>query len=108
MEAIAYGTTPARLSEQEAVDCVTASHGCGGGWMTHYWEYAKAGARGYFDYAEYTANDNACRTSTSDPISSTTYNYGYSWTIDDALQALQQGPLTVALQAGSKCWQFYQ
>jgi len=39
MQAIKYNTTPVQLSEQEAVDCVTDSHGCGGGWMAHYWKY---------------------------------------------------------------------
>jgi len=86
MQSITSGAIPMRLSEQEAVDCVTNSHGCGGGWMSHYWEYAKAGARGYSDYAAYTANDNACRTSSSDPISSYTNSYGYTNGTEDTIQ----------------------
>lgn len=67
-----------RLSEQEGVDCVKKSYGCNGGWMSDYWDYAKAGARSYDDYPEYNARDNKCRTSTSDPISSTAKNWGYA------------------------------
>lgn len=41
-----------RLSEQEGVDCVAKSHGCGGGWMSHYWEWTRDnnGAQSNEDY----------------------------------------------------------
>ena len=51
MQAIKDDTTPVRLSEQEGVDCVDESHGCGGGWMNDYWDWSKAnGSQTNADY----------------------------------------------------------
>ena len=97
MEAIKNDTTPVRLSEQEGVDCVTNSHGCGGGWMSHYWSYTKQnGGRAYTDYPEYTANDNACRTQANDPIASRSAGSGYA-DVSQMAAKLQEGPMSIAL-----------
>ena len=107
MEAIQMDKAPVRLSEQEAVDCVKGeSAGCNGGLMTDYWDYTKSGARAYVDYPEYNDKDNACRTKTSDPISSTTKTWGYVEVADMATQ-LQKGPMSIAVNASGKCFQFY-
>ena len=52
MQSIQTGASPVRLSEQEGVDCVAKSHGCGGGWMSHYWEWTRDnnGAQSNEDY----------------------------------------------------------
>ena len=50
--------------------------------MSDYWDYAKNGARSYDDYPEYNARDNKCRTSSSDPISSTAKDWGYAGVSD--------------------------
>jgi len=98
MQAIKDNTTPVRLSEQEAVDCVTASHGCGGGWMDHYWSYTKSnGGRAYDDYHVYEARDNNCRTSTNDPIASRSAESGYARDLSTMVSKLQEGPMTIAL-----------
>lgn len=67
VQAIKSNATAVRLSEQEGVDCVTKSNGCGGGWMSHYWEWTKQGnasnpgGQAYSTYAEYSASNNSCR-----------------------------------------------
>ena len=51
MQSIKYGSSPVRLSEQEGVDCTSKSHGCGGGWMSHYWEFsAESSSQSNSDY----------------------------------------------------------
>lgn len=107
MQAIKYNTTPVQLSEQEAVDCVTDSHGCGGGWMDHYWKYTKLnGARAYDDYHPYNARDNMCRTSSNDPIASRSERSGYV-DVSQMASKLQEGPMTIALAANTPCWMHY-
>ena len=61
MVSIATGSPAVRLSEQQAVDCVTQAYGCQGGWMVYAWNYWKqVGAMTNADYP-YTATDGNCR-----------------------------------------------
>ena len=63
MVAIRDDTTPARLSEQQAVDCDPKSAGCNGGFMSWYWDYSmSAGALPYDGYpTPYKAANQKCQ-----------------------------------------------
>ena len=88
MQAIEDRKKPVRLSEQEAVDCVTKCKGCDGGWMVAYWRYARDGARAYDDYPEYDAEDHRCRTRSRDRISSTTKDWDNARSVSAMVEKL--------------------
>ena len=61
MQSIKSGLPPVRLSEQEGLDCIKQSHGCGGGWMHHFFEWSmENGSQSEADYP-YEARNRKCR-----------------------------------------------
>ena len=61
MQSIKSGLPPVRLSEQEGLDCIKDSYGCGGGWMHHFFEWSmENGSQSEADYP-YEARNRKCR-----------------------------------------------
>eukprot|EP00461_Guttulinopsis_vulgaris_P002944 UN02945 len=96
------------LSEQQLVDCSgsTGNSGCNGGLMSNGYEYIKkAGGMCLTSEYPYTAKDGSCK-SCSAVVSVS--GYQTVATNDDAhIEALQSGPVGVALAASSSAFQFY-
>jgi len=97
------------LSEQQLVDCSgsTGNNGCNGGLMSNAYEYLKkaGGSCLSVDYP-YTAKDESCKTTCAAKVEVT--GYKTVATNDDAhIEALQSGPVAVALAASSSAFQFY-
>ena len=108
MVAIRDDATPIRLSEQEAVDCVTASYGCNGGWMDTAWNYWQAnGASTNADYPYMGVDQNCMHDSGSSDLTYAQANGQITTNITDAANQLRVGPMTVAVAAGNSCWRYY-
>ena len=101
---------PQRLSEQEAVDCSTSygNGGCNGGWPSNYWSYARDnGAVLNSDY-EYTALDEVCKQDGSIAIETTVENWNWVSQNDQVIaNALQSGPLSIAVMVEGAGWRDY-
>jgi len=83
---------PQRLSEQEAVDCSTAygNGGCGGGWPSNYWNYARDNGAVSYDNYPYTAQDGVCQQTGSMPVETTVQTWNWVAQDDQAIaNALQ-------------------
>ena len=110
-QAIKTGEPVLRLSEQEGVDCDPASYGCDGGWMSYYWRNsAGMGSQPDSDYP-YETRTRECRHQKGKMIASR----AKASSIGDVAQdvqamknALQRGPLSIAVAAGNNCWRYYQ
>ena len=91
---------------------MTKSNGCGGGWMSHYWEWTKKGntsnpgGQSVKTYADYNARNNNCRFQSETKISKAK-EWGYASGVADMKNRLRQGPMSIAVEAGSKCFQWY-
>lgn len=96
------------LSEQQLVDCSgsTGNNGCNGGLMSNAYEYLKkAGGSCLTSDYPYTAKDGSCKSCTP-AVKVTGYK---SIAKGDAahIEALQSGPISVAIAASSSAFQFY-
>ncbi|CAA7395919.1 unnamed protein product [Spirodela intermedia] len=99
------------LSEQELIDCNTAENqGCGGGLMDYAFEFIKnnggiAAARDY----PYTAADGACDTDKENsPAATIDGHEDVPANDEDALlKAVANQPVSVAIDAGGRKFQFY-
>ena len=115
MQAIQDDREPIRLSEQEGVDCDERSYGCKGGWMSSYWKMTQEiGAQSNEDYP-YETKTLECRNQGEDKvIQSKMLSHGQiahtgdQTEIDLIKEKLQEGPLSVAVSAGSGCWRWYE
>lgn len=102
------GSPLVALSEQHLVDCSgsTGNNGCNGGLMTNAYDFyiRNKGACAEVDYP-YTGRDGTCRE--CDPVVKVK---GYK-TIANGdiahIEALQTGPISVAIAASSSAFQFY-
>jgi len=106
--AIKTGTL-AKLSEQQLVDCSTSfgNAGCNGGWMDNAFEfYETTPAVTEASYA-YTAKDGSCQAG-GDAVTTVTSHHDVTENSPSALvAALNVGPVSVAVNAGSMGFQLY-
>ena len=98
------------FSEQMLVDCDTNDYGCGGGLMNNafQWIQDNGGIEKESDYP-YTAKDGTCREKTGEIVKGTAPT---SWVNVEAsnealLSAIQQQPVSVAIEADQTSFQFY-
>jgi C1A family cysteine protease len=102
------------LSEQQLVDCTTSygNYGCNGGWWYNAFDYVKANGGLCSESAyPYTAVDGTCKSSScssgtkNDPIT------GYSDVTADSetslVNAVAEGPVSIAIEADQSAFQFY-
>jgi cathepsin L len=98
------------LSAQQLVDCSKDTcYGCQGGWPYKALEYVEQkGLCSWSDY-KYTARDGTCRDTTCTPVVAPGALKGYTNVTGEAgiLQALQQGPVSVLVEADQSVFQFY-
>jgi len=96
------------LAPQHYVDCTRGSPynegGCNGGWPTGAWDFAKSkgGQATEANYA-YKAADGTCNTNVAVApitITRTSYNPCTVGSDDSLIKALQNGPVSIAIQAG--------
>ena len=105
---IATGTLP-KLSEQQHVSCTRnlGNYGCNGGWMHNCFSYAKTNAMALASEYPYTGRDDACNV----PVPGTYTISGYGHTVrgspKDLAVKLQDGPVSIALEAGNSAFMYY-
>lgn len=98
------------LSEQQLVDCSWGfgNQGCNGGWMHSSFEYAKDMPIALEQDYPYTARDGTCKENKAQGV---VYTPSYHRVpANSAVQlkaAVNEGPVSVALQADSFAFQFY-
>lgn len=117
---IKKGTAPVRLSEQQLVDCTTNTqanqnmfgqtyntYGCGGGWMSYAWRFARD--HGYMTNSSYpyTGRDDPCVHNNNATVGNVTSWGQITTSIEDVKAKLDVQPLTVALDASSTAFQWY-
>ena len=80
--------------------------------MSQYWEWTKQGntsnpgGQSVKTYADYNARDNNCRFQSETKISKAK-DWGWASGVADMKSRLAQGPMSIAVEAGSKCFQWY-
>lgn len=94
------------LSEQQLVDCSTADNGCNGGLMDDVFEYATRRALCTAEEYPYNAHDGTCK-----PCKGVVRVQKFvditSRNEQDILKALLKQPLSVAIEADQRGFQFY-
>ena len=97
------------LSEQQMVDCDTTCNGCNGGLMDYAFAYViKAGGQDLFSEYKYTAADGTCTSSSYTPVAKISGYTDVPVNSSGAMKtALQNGPVSVAIDASSFGFQFY-
>ncbi len=99
------------LSEQELVDCVTDNKGCNGGNLeiAYQWIADNKGVVGEADYP-YTGSQDQCDSNKQTDIQARVSSYKDVPTNNEAemINALQNGPIAVAIEADQKDFQLYQ
>jgi cathepsin L len=104
------GHTLASLSEQQLVDCSGSegNEGCNGGLMDYAFEWiiSNKGITGEKNYP-YKAQDGTCKTNVPVVATITGYTDVPSGDEDSLMDAVTQGPTSVAIEADQSCFQFY-
>jgi C1A family cysteine protease len=105
------GTLPA-LSQQNMVDCVTASNGCNGGWMGDAFDYSKTngGIDNSTVYKYLAVKQSTCKYTTTGNVLPKMTNYNYTTQGDETdlkIQLYNRGVISVAMQAGTTEFQNY-
>jgi len=99
------------LSAQQLVDCSKDTcYGCQGGWPYKALEYVEAkGLCSWTGYGPYTARDGTCKDTQCTPVVTPGAMTGYLNVSGEPgiLQALQQGPVSVLVEADTSAFQFY-
>lgn len=100
---------PYRLSEQQAIDCVTQAYGCYGGFMANAWDYwSDIGAMSNDDWPYTATHRNGCRLPTAENKLEFVKDHGVvTGSISEIISHLADGPLSVAVSAGNECWRYY-
>merc|ERR1711937_306566 len=95
------------MSEQQFVDCSKQNSGCNGGLMETAFTWAKSQSIATEDSYSYTARDGSCKSSFTTAIPSGGVT-GYKTANGNSLtSALQQNPVSVAIQADQSVFQQY-
>jgi len=97
------------MSEQQFVDCSKQNSGCNGGLMDYAFSWAKGTAVATESSYAYTARDGTCKTSftTAIPQGGVTGYKDVSNSGSALTSALQNGPVSVAIQADQSVFQQY-
>jgi len=97
------------LSEQQLVDCSTANAGCNGGSMESAFSYAHGVNVATESSYPYTARDGSCKSSytTAIPAGGITGYKRVSQSTSALMSALNQGPVSVAIEADQMSFQMY-
>jgi len=99
------------LSAQQLVDCSKDTcYGCQGGWPYKALEYVESkGLCSWTGYGPYTARDGTCKDTQCQPVITAGALTGYTNVSGEPgiLQALQQGPVSVLVEADTSAFQFY-
>ncbi len=92
-----------------AVDCVTGSLGCSGGWIdrTIAWVINNGGLNSESSYP-YTAVQGTCRASSNNVATVTSYEAVAIGDEDDLLVKASKGPVAVGIAASGSGFQLYQ
>jgi cathepsin L len=104
------------LSEQQLVDCSTQNHGCNGGSMALAFNYESGQDVATEASYPYKAKDGTCKTSgltTAIPKGGITGyksvgNFLFGASVDDMKSALNQNPVSIAIEADQSAFQNYQ
>ena len=118
--AIKTKSDPISLSEQQLIDCTTDTEdnkklfgkhyktfGCGGGWMAYGWEFQRDhGAMTEKNYP-YTGKAQNCKHDDNNVLGKLKEWNQIKTTLGDAKKRLALQPMTVAVDASSKAFQFY-
>jgi len=105
------GTLPS-MSQQNLVDCVTASNGCNGGWMTDAYNYNKAnkGSDNATVYPYLATKQTTCKYTTNGNVLPNMTSFAYTKQGDEAdlkIQLYTRGVIAVAIQAGDTAFGNY-
>jgi C1A family cysteine protease len=97
------------MSEQQFVDCSKQNSGCNGGLMDYAFSYAKGVAVATEQSYAYTARDGTCKSSftTAIPQGGVTGYTDVSSSTSALQSALNNGPVSVAIQADQSVFQQY-
>merc|ERR1712025_505517 len=97
------------MSEQQFVDCDTGSSGCNGGLMDQAFGWAENQAIATEDSYAYTARDGSCKSSfsTAIPSGGVTGFKDVSNSASALKSALQNSPISVAIEADQSVFQQY-
>ena len=98
-----------KLSEQQCVDCDSESYGCSGGWQDNcmWYVYDNGGISLEKDYP-YTAGTDTCFADWDGPVSVSTVHSVKSYDEEQLLAALNQGPVSVTVDADSAYFRSYE
>jgi len=96
------------LSEQQVVDCDTTCYGCNGGLQSYAFKYAESHNIALESAYTYTAADGTCRDSSVDgQVGVTTYHSVLRWNSHSLLAAIEQGPVSVTVDAEQDGFMYY-
>merc|ERR1712146_84425 len=98
------------MSEQQLVDCSKANNGCGGGNMETGFQYQEGVNVATESSYPYTARDGSCKTSgysTAVPRGGVTGYRSVSASTSALKSALNQGPVSIAIEADQYAFQGY-
>jgi C1A family cysteine protease len=97
------------MSEQQFVDCSKANSGCNGGLMDSAFQYAEGVAVATESSYPYTARDGSCKSSynTAIPRGGVSGYHDVSSSTSSLQSALQQQPVSVAIEADQSVFQRY-
>jgi C1A family cysteine protease len=97
------------MSEQQFVDCDTGSAGCNGGSMEGAFSWAKSTSVATESSYAYTARDGSCKSSFTSaiPRGGVTGYKSVTRSASGLTSALQQSPVSVAIQADQSVFQLY-
>jgi C1A family cysteine protease len=90
---LAYSGSTLDLSEQEMVDCVTQSSGCGGGWSDAALDYIASNGAAVETTYPYKAADGTCKTTVSKPYKEGVNYYYLSTEADIPDHVYNYGPV---------------
>merc|ERR1712087_465184 len=97
------------FAEQQLVDCSTMNHGCNGGSMDLAFYYTQTAPLETEDDYPYEAAQGTCRYEASKGVASATGYEDVQQDSADALKgALNKRPVSVAIEADTQVFQFYQ